>query len=302
MFDNLVTERKFRWDDDEAIEAKYSHKTFWIAIAIQAAAALYGASQAKKAGEEASELMMEGGALSKDASYANAADSERLGALNAGAITGAAQNNATMMREIGYANAQAIADATAHNLRMYDLQSREELKLHKREERWHAGEIRAMQASTGIQIGSGSPLAYLNAEITKGIQERHFMQDRDAWTMLGLADDGLKQSLLTVKSANYNAKVTQDNAALQAEVTIAESIAQAAAMRRQGDISAQVGVANAQAARSQGAAAALGAIGNAAGYAGNAYSSWKASQSPAASYPNMSATTPYTDTYGYGVG
>ena len=111
------------------------------------------------------------------------------------------------------------------------------------------------------------------------------METRDAWTMLGLAEDGLRQSLLTVKSANYNAKVTQDNAALQAEVTIAESIAQAAAMRRQGDISAQVGVANAQAARASGMAGAIGAIGSAVGYAGNAYSSWKASQA---------TTTPYS--------
>jgi hypothetical protein len=256
----------------------------WVLPAIQAGISLFGASQANKAGEEASELMMQGGALSKDASYANAADVESLGALNAGAITGAAQNNATMMREIGYANAQAIADATIHNIRMYNIQSQEELRLHERDERWHAGEIRAMQASTGVQVGSGSPLAYLNSEITKGIQERHYMETRDAWAMLGLADDGLKQSLLTVKSANYNAKVTQDNAALQAQVTIAESIAQAAAMRRQGDISAQVGVANAQAARSQGMAGALGAIGQSVGYAGNAYSSWKASQATT-SYP-----------------
>ena len=245
----------------------------------------------KSAADEAAELAMRGGQLSKDASYANAADAERLGALNAGAITGAASNNASMMREIGYANANAIADATKHNLQMYQIQSQEELRLHKRDQRWHAGEIRAMQASTGVQIGTGSPLAYLNSEITKGIQEQHFMETRDNWTMLGMTDEGLKQSLLTVKSANYNAKVTQDNAALQAQVTIAESIAQAAAMRRQGDISAQVGVANAQAARANGTAGAIGAIGSAVGYAGNAYSSWKAAQTPAATptYGNWSS-------------
>ena len=256
--------------------------------AIQAGLSIFGAISSSSAADEASELAMQGGELSKGASYANAAAAERIGALNAGAITGAAANNASMMREIGYANAQAIADATVHNLRMYDLQSKEEVRLHRREERWHAGEIRAMQAGTGIQIGSGSPLAYLNSEITKGIQERHFMETRDAWTMLGMADDGLKQSLLTVKSANYNAKVTQDNAALQASVTIAESIAQAAAMRRQGDISAQVGVANAQAARANGMAGAIGAIGSAVGYAGNAYSSWKATQAATPTYSGAS--------------
>lgn len=247
---------------------------------IQTGLSIFGAVSAKNAGDEAAELAMQGGELSKGASYANAADAERLGAINAGAITGAAKNNAEMMRTIGYANAQAIADSSIHNLRMYNIQSQEEIRLHKREERWHAGEIRAMQGSSGVMVNSGSPLAYLNAEIEKGIEERHYMQTRDAWAMLGLAEDGLRQSLLTVQSANYNAKVTQDNAALQASVTIAEATAQAAAMRRQGDISAQVGVANAQAARSMGTAGALSAIGNAAGYAGNAYAAWKNTQSP----------------------
>jgi len=255
----------------------------------QAAISLFGASAAKSAGDQAAELAMQGGELSKGASYANAADVESLGALNAGAITGAAKNNAEMMRTIGYANAQAIADSTLHNLRVYSLQSQEQIKLHKRDERWHAGEIRAMQGSSGVMVNSGSPLAYLNAEITKGIEERQFMQTRDAYAMLGLADEGLKRSLLTVQQANYNAKVTQDNAALQARVTIAESVAQAAAMRRQGDISAQVGVANAQAARASGTASAIGAIGSAAGSLGNAYSSWVGSN-PTPGYNNWMST------------
>ncbi len=268
----------FRWDDDEQVENVYAHKNFWIGAVIGAVSSLYGASQASKAGEEASELMMEGGALSKDASYANAADAEALGSLNAGAITKAASNNATMYREIGYANANAIARATTHNLAMYQMQSEEQIKLHAREEKWHAGEIRAMGGGSGFSVNSGSPLSYLRSEITKGIEERFFMERRDNWTMLGHVQDGLTESLLTVKSANYNAKVTESNAALKAQVTMAEAIAQAAAMRRQGDISAQVGVANAQAARAQGSAAAIAGIGNAAGSLGNAYSSWKGSQ------------------------
>lgn len=263
----------------------------WVLPAIQTGISLIGASQASSAADEASELMMEGGALSKDASYANAADAERLGSINAGAITKAAYNNALATREIGYANAQAIADATLHNIRMYKIQSDEEIRLHKRDERWHAGEIRAMMSGTGVMVNSGSPLAYLRSEITKGIQERQFMQTRDAWTMLGFAEDGMRQSLLTVKTANWNAKIAQDNASLQAGVVMAEAVAQAAAMRRQGDISAQVGVANAQAARASGQASALGAIGNAVGFAGDAYSSWKSSQNTA--YTSYRRPTPY---------
>lgn len=256
---------------------------------IQTGLSIFGAVSANDAGNEAAELAMQGGELSKGASYANAADVESLGALNAGAITGAAKNNADMMRTIGYANAQAIADSTLHNLRVYSLQSQEQIKLHRRDERWHAGEIRAMQGSSGVMVNSGSPLAYLNAEITKGIEERQFMQTRDAYAMLGMADEGLKRSLLTVQQANYNAKVTQDNAALQARVTIAESVAQAAAMRRQGDISAQVGVANAQAARASGTASAIGAIGSAAGSLGNAYSSF-VSSNPTPGFNNWMST------------
>lgn len=247
--------------------------------------------KADKAGKRAEELMMQGGELSKNASYANAADAERLGSINAGAITKAAYNNALATREIGYANAQAITEATIHNVRMYKIQSDEEIRLHKRDERWHAGEIRAMMSGTGVMVNSGSPLAYLRSEITKGIEERKFMQTRDAWTMLGLAEDGLRQSLLTVKTANWNAKVAQDNASLQASVVMAEAMAQAAAMRRQGDISAQVGVANAQAARAAGQASALAAISSAVGSAGNAYSSWKASQNP--TYVSYKRPTPY---------
>lgn len=286
----------FRWDDEEQIEAKCGNKCFWIAAAAGVAASLYGASQSKKAGEEAEELMLEGGALSKSASYANAADVEGLGSMNAGAITGAAQNNAAMMRDIGYANGIAIADATLQNLNLYKIQSDEEVKLHRRGERWHAGEIRAQLSSTGVMVNSGSPMAYLQSEVQAGIQERHYMQQRDAYTMLSMADDGVKQTLLTVKEANYNAQVTQQNASLQAGVAMAEATAQAAAMRRQGDISAQVGVANGQAARAAGSSAALSAIGSAAGYAGKAYSSWKATQSSyqAPSYANYNTSASWT--------
>jgi hypothetical protein len=263
---------------------------------LQGAFSLFGASQASKAGEEAEELMMEGGALSRSASYANAADVVSLGALNAGAINKAAANNARMGREIGYANANAIATATVQNLNLYKIQSDEQLKLHRREERWHAGEIRAMIGGSGIQVNNGSPLTYLQSEISKGIEERQFMAMRDSYSMLGMADEGMKSSLLTVMSANYNAKVTEDNAALQAGVAMAEATAQAAAMRRQGDISAAVGVANGQAARAAGSSAALSAIGNAVGYAGNAYTSWKGTQTSyqAPSFANYNASASWT--------
>lgn len=249
-----------------------------IAAITSAAVSAFGASSADKAGREAARLAKEGGYLSQWASYANAADAERLGSLNAGAITAAAANNALATREIGYANAQAITEATMHNLGMYKIQSDEEQRIHIRDERWAAGEIRARMSSTGVLVDSGSPLAYLRSEIKKGIQERNFMKQRDLYAMIGLAEDGMRQTLLTVKTANWNAKITEENAAMQAGVVMAEAMAQAASMRRQGDIVAQVGVANAQAARYQGTAAALAGIGNALSSAGNAYASWKAGQ------------------------
>ena len=263
----------------------------WIFPAIQAGVSILGATSASAAGKEAAAKQEEGGLLSQEASYSNAADVEALGALNAGAITKAAANNASMMREIGYANANAIAEATLQNLNLYKIQSDEEQRLHLREERWHAGEIRAMMSGTGIAVNSGSPMAYLNAEITAGIQERHFMARRDAYTMLAAADEGLKSSILTTMTANYNAQVTESNAALQASVAIAQATADAAAMRRQGDISAAVGVANAQAARAAGSAAALGAIGNAVGYGASAYQAWTAGNSFSAGRGSFSGPT-----------
>jgi hypothetical protein len=251
---------------------------------IGAGASAAGAAASIAQGERAFELMKEGGELSKAASYANASDAERIGALNAGAITKAAYNNALATRDVGYSNAKAIASSSLHNLGMYQIQSDEDQRLHRLEERWHAGEIRAMMSGTGVQVNTGSPLAYLRSEITKGIQERQFMLTRDQWTMVGMGADDLKKTLLTVKTANWNAKVTEENAKLQAGVVMAAAVAEAAAMRRQGDIAAAVGVANAQAARAQGNMAAIGAISNAVGYAGDAYSSWKASQTPAFNY------------------
>jgi|DEB0MinimDraft_6_1074348.scaffolds.fasta_scaffold03154_2 3-hydroxymyristoyl/3-hydroxydecanoyl-(acyl carrier protein) dehydratase len=261
-----------------------------IAAITSAAVSLFGASSADKAGREAARLAKEGGYLSQWASYANASDAERIGSLNAGAITAAAANNALATREIGYANAEAITEATMHNLGMYKIQSDEEQRVHLMEERWAAGEIRARMSATGVMVNSGSALAYLRSEIKKGIQERNFMKQRDLYAMIGLAEDGLRQSILTVKTANWNARITEENAAMQAGVVMAEAMAQAAAMRRQGDIVAQVGVANAQAARYQGTAAALAGIGNALSSAGSAYASWKAGQ-PTAQPSQSTATT-----------
>lgn len=272
MFGNLVSERDtFRFDNEDYLESRYANKTFWIAEAI----AIWGAVESRNAGKQAQRLAEEGGAMSQAASYANAADVEALGALNAGAITGAAKNNASMYREIGYANAQAIADATLHNLQMSKIEHDEEQLLHRREEKWHAGNIRAMVGSSGVMVNNGSALAYLNSEVTKGLQERDFLNKRALYTMIGDVEDGLRTSLLTVKSANLNARVTEQNAALQANVAISEAMARGAAMRRQGDISAAVGVANGQAAYYGGQAAAIGAIGNAAGSFQNTYQGWK---------------------------
>jgi len=130
-------------------------------------------------------------------------------------------------------------------------------------------------------------MAYLRSEIVKGLQERRFIQTRDAYTMLYMASDALRGSLLTVKTANINAQITEENAALQASVAMAEALADAAAMRRQGDISAAVGVANGQAARSAGYGAALGAIGNALPAANQLYQSWRPPQ-----YQSYGATAP----------
>ncbi len=242
---------------------------------VQAGIAFFGFLSSMSASKKAQALAEEGGRLSKEASYLNANDVEYLGAVNAGVINQMAAKNAAGIRDVGYANALAIAEATHQNLWLHQLQTQEELRIQERDERWHAGEIRAMTASTGIAVNGGSPVAYLKAEIAKGIQERRFMELRGNLTGLRIADDGMKKTLLTVKSANWDAKIIQDNAALKAEVTMLEALAQAASMRRQGDISEMVGVANAQAARANGMSAALGYLSKGIGYAGQAYASFQ---------------------------
>ena len=209
---------------------------------------------------EAARKAEEGGKLSAAASLANASDREKLGAINASAITSAASNTAEGMREVGYANAIAISEAALHNVKMYEIQSEEEIRLHTMGERYHAGDIRARMASTGIQVNVGSPMAYLRSEIQKGIAEREYMETRDAYAMIGIADDGIRKSLLTVKTANINANITEKNAALSAQVTMAEAAADAAAMRRQAAILEQVGAANAASARAAGFGSAAGSL------------------------------------------
>jgi hypothetical protein len=302
MFGNLVTERKsFRWDDEAFIDAKVSNECKIIGELIS----IISASESINNANRAQRLAEEGGAMSAAASNANAADRINIGQLNAGAVTGAAANTARGIREVGAGNADAVLEAAFHNLRMYDMQSKEELRIHKMQEKWHAGEIRARLSGTGIQVNTGSSMAYLRSEIKKGIDERRFMQTRDAYSMLGDAEDALRTSLLTVKTANINAAITQENAALQAGVMMAEAMADAAAMVRQGEIYAAVGVANGSAARASGYASALGSLSAAAPGLSNAYTNWRNSQS-ANSYgmsyvgPNMSSG--YTDSNGYGVG
>jgi len=272
-----------------------------ILTAIGIGTSIYGAVSSKKAGDEAREAMIQGGQLSRDASYLNAADAERLGQINAAAITGAAANNAAMTLALGYENAQAIVEATVHNARMYAIQAQETIRQHIRGERWLAGDIRAALSSSGVMVNGGSPQAFLESQITAGLQERQFVFQRDALTLIGEAEDGLRRSMLTQKEAQLNANVMKANAALQAQVTIAEATAQAAAMRRQGDIAAEVGVANGQAAYYGGLSNAIGAIGSAARYAGQAYNSWKGSQASAVTYPSApsyaSAGSSYNPTY-----
>lgn len=299
MFGNLVTERKsFRWDDESFIDAKVSNECKIIGEIVSIISASENINNANKAAR----LAEEGGAMSAAASNANAADRINIGQVNAAAVTGAAANTARGIREVGAGNADAVLEAAFHNLRMYDMQSKEELRIHKMQEKWHAGEIRARLSGTGIQVNTGSAMAYLRSEIKKGIDERRFMQTRDAYTMLGDAEDALRTSLLTVKTANINAAITQENAALQAGVMMAEAMADAAAMVRQGEIYAAVGVANGSAARASGYASALGNLSAAAPGLSNAYTNWKNSQTRFPSdYSNMaSSAAGGRNTVGYG--
>jgi len=199
-------------------------------------------------GMKKSSALKKGGKLSHDAFDANADDVEKVAEINKRAILGAAANNAKAYRTVGEANALAVERATVANLTHIKMQGEEDIRLHRKAERELAGEIRARAASTGFVAELGSPQYFRNAQVEEGYRRRDYQIKKIVLTALTTAQAGKDRRDIFRLEADQKAKVIISNAALQAEVAMADAAARAASMRRQGDIALATGNAQASAA------------------------------------------------------
>ncbi len=259
----------------------------WQLFAAQAVASLYS-------GYKSSQAQREGGEAAREASYLNASDLRDLAHSNASAYRAAGAVNAGAIRTIGEANALAVENKTARNILLYGLQATEDRRRHVLNEQLTAGTIRAMGGASGVQTNTGSPLHYLNAQVDLGIRERRYGDIKAYWTVRNMKEEGEEQAHVIRLTADQQAMVTEYNASLQAELSLAESLRQATAMERSGDVQAATGAA-------QGSAAMWGGIGNAVGAGADAYSSY-VNQPPAYNYTGSAYSNSWTMADGYGVG
>lgn len=210
-------------------------------------------------GYKSSQASRLGGSLARDAAYANAEDALALGELNANYVMQAAENNARSILTIGEVNANYVERSTQRNMMLFGLEADEDVRRFVRYEKVTAGAIRTMAGAAGVQTNTGSPLYYLNDQMNEGIRQRKFMTNKHLLTLWRMEQEGSDQAYIYRVTARENANVTLANAALQAEVTIAESLARAEAERRGGDIAYKTGQAQASAAMWQGVAGAVNA-------------------------------------------
>ena len=159
---------------------------------------------------------------SQQAAY-NAQQAGYFGQLNHDAMMEAAHINAGMTQEIGELNAWYIERAGERNLKMYGIQSEEELRRHVRAEKMHAGSIRAAQSGTGIQVNTGANLRYLHDQVDEGLRQRHFMMVRHAETKKSIRMDFEDKAYVTRKSAALQAEAIMANGAIGADMALAEA-------------------------------------------------------------------------------
>jgi hypothetical protein len=159
----------------------------------------------------------------RDQALFNAQQASYFGQLNAEAHMEAAHINAGVTQQIGELNAGYIERAGERNLKMYGIQSAEELRRHIRAEKLHAGSVRAAQSGTGIQVNTGANLRYLHDQIDEGLNQRHFMMVRHHETKISMKQDYMDRAFVTRKSAALQAEAIMANGAIAADMALAEA-------------------------------------------------------------------------------
>lgn len=201
----------------------------WLPFAISAGASLFK-------GFSSSQRYDQAAGIYRDASYANAADILHYSGLNSGLMMGAAERNAEALMRIGEANASAVERATERNMKLYRMQADEEVRRHIIGEKIVAGTIRAITGSSGIMTNTGTPLRYLESQVSEGTRQRKFMQEKHAQTLLTMKMEGADRAEIYRLTASENAAVTMANAEAQIGVMMNDAARMASQLQRQGDI------------------------------------------------------------------
>jgi hypothetical protein len=230
----------------------------WQIFAAQAAMSLFSGISAKNAAKK-------GGKAARDAANANAADIREFGAFNSDQILNAGSINASAIRDVGEINAQYIEKSTLRNIKLYGMQAEEDVRRHFRAEVQTAGDIRARVSGSGIQVNTGSPLHFLNAQVVEGIRNRRYMVNKHNETLFTMAEDGKDRAFVTRYTADKNAEVVMANAAANAATALAAAELSATQQERSGDLAQQQAGVAGQAAMMQGITGAIGAGMNAWG-------------------------------------
>lgn len=221
-----------------------------IAASIIAGASLYSGYKASKAAKA-------GGAASQEAAFANAADIRGFGDFNSSNILSVGAVNAQAIVDVGEVNSQYIERSTERNISLYGLQADEDVERHVRAEKQVAGDIRARASGSGIQVNTGSPLQFLNAQVDEGIRQRQYMVLKHTETLYSMAEEGSDKAFVTRYTADKNAEVTMANAEANASMALANAELSATQQERSGDLAYQSGQIAGQSAMIQGVTGAI---------------------------------------------
>jgi hypothetical protein len=224
----------------------------WQIFAAQAAMSLFSGISAKNAANK-------GGKAARDAAYANASDIRGFGEFNSSQILQAGSINAGAIRDVGEINANYIERSTARNIGLYGMQAEEDVRRHFRAEVQTAGDIRSRAASSGIQTNTGSPLQFLNAQVSEGVRNRDYMVNKHNETLFTMAEDGKDRAFVTRYTADKNAEVVMANASANAATALASAELSASQQERSGDLAQQQAGVASSAAMIQGISGAIGA-------------------------------------------
>lgn len=214
-------------------------------------------------GYSASKSAKRYGKLAREAAYTNASDLRGFGEFNAANIAAVGAINAGAIIDVGEANATYIERSTERNLYLYGLQAGEDVRRHLTAERQVAGDIRARASGSGIQVNTGSPLQFLNAQVDEGITQRKYMVLKHTETIQSMGEEGADKAFVTRYTAEKNAEVTMANAEANASMALANAELAASQQETAGELAYESGQAQGQAAMIQGIGSAVSGLGSA---------------------------------------